>query len=104
MEVLSYTYYLDGGTVIVTTKEGIFTIDNRIKSRSKGTVYKGDLYDGGTIIDNQLSIKDSLYKALEEHLGISEHRYKLHIEACIETLKNDLRLPIKIPHERLLWK
>jgi hypothetical protein len=54
MEIKKFEMFLDGGTIKITTDEGIFCFDHRI-----GTTTEGKLYDGMPKDDNSNLIENS---------------------------------------------
>ena len=74
--------YRDGGTVKVETNEGIFYIDRRIRTETKGGVYD-DYPNKGNIIDNGEEIKQRLYNSMEGY----EHPFYKNIEGIREFIK-----------------
>lgn len=59
--------YLDGGTVEIITDKGIFCVDDRLFTQTKGKLYYGYPWDDNkNIIEDTKSIKDELIKGLSE--------------------------------------
>lgn len=68
MKILDYSVYKDGGTISIKTDEGVFCIDNRIASTTKGKIFKG--YPNGNdinMIENSISIKKELLNSLKTY-------------------------------------
>lgn len=53
--------YRDGGTIAIETDEGLFCIDNRIETTTKGTVYLG-YPDRGVLVEKKQV--DELYTCM----------------------------------------
>ncbi len=68
MEILKIDMYLDGGTLEITTDLGIYCIDNRIKSKTKGVLYCGYPKDNNSnIYDNQELLKGKIINSLKTY-------------------------------------
>jgi fructose 1,6-bisphosphatase len=68
MKILGVVSYLDGGTVKVITTDEIYTIDSRIGTKTKYSIfldYPKD--DNSNIVLNQSDIKEKLRIAVEEY-------------------------------------
>jgi len=68
MKVLDYNVYKDGGTVVITTNEGVYSYDNRIHSTTRGKLYEG--YPKGNdsnIINESIEIEKKILDALKEY-------------------------------------
>jgi len=68
MKILNFEEYLDGGSILITTNEGVYCFDNRIHSTTKGKLYNG--YPKGNdsnIIENSIKIEKILISALNEY-------------------------------------
>lgn len=68
MKILRIDSYIDGGTIEITTDEGVYCIDNRLFSNLKGKIffnYPKD--DNRNIVPNQNEIKAELINALAEY-------------------------------------
>ena len=75
MKVLRITTYLDGGTLQIETNEGVFCIDDRIRTATKGVVYNGyPRDDNSNQVVDQHSIKERLVDALLSDNLYTEHR------------------------------
>ena len=47
---------MDGGTIMITTDEGVYSYDHRIGTATEGRLYKNMPYDDNSnIIDNLMS-------------------------------------------------
>lgn len=65
MEIIKIDSYLDGGTIEITTDDGIYCIDNRLFSKTNGSVfcnYPED--DDSNIAPNQDELKVKIIDAL----------------------------------------
>lgn len=68
MEILKLNGYLDGGTIMITTNEDIYSIDSRIRTKTKGYIYLGyPNKDDSNILLNQEEIKIKLLEAIENY-------------------------------------
>ena len=64
MKIIKTDIYKDGGTILLETDEGNYSIDYRIGSETKGKIYKDyPLDDDSNIITNQKEILKKIKEA-----------------------------------------
>lgn len=87
MEIKNFSAYLDGGTFVIITTDGIYYIDRRIKTKTKNrifTTYPNNNNFG--LIENQDEIKNKLIKAIDIYNPIDDtFSWKEH---ALELLNN----------------
>jgi hypothetical protein len=79
IEIKGFDMYRDGGTIKITTNEGIFCFDGRLGSTTKGRLYYGYPMD-----DDMRQIAGALGKLIENS---EELEYK--IIKSLKSYKND---------------
>lgn len=68
MKVKGHDMYLDGGTIEVCTDMGIYCIDSRIDTSTKGQLYLGyPKDDNSNLVLDQLPIKTMLLEGLSKY-------------------------------------
>jgi len=68
MDINNINSYKDGGTIKLDTTDGVYYIDNRIKSTTKGVIYKGyPEKDNSNAIEEQDTIKSSILESLSRY-------------------------------------
>lgn len=68
MQIKNFNVYLDGGTIEITTDEGTFCFDDRIKSSTKGRLYNGyPKDDNSNLIENSSALEEQLIENLKNH-------------------------------------
>lgn len=66
MEIKKFEMFLDGGTIKITTDEGIFCFDHRIRTRTEGRLYDGmPKDDNSNLIENPDELEDRIIEALK---------------------------------------
>ena len=86
MEIKKFEMFLDGGTIKITTDEGIFCFDHRIRTTTEGRLYDGIPKDDnsnliensdeleGRIIESLKFFRDDFYQSSIEHLIKSKQK------------------------------
>jgi hypothetical protein len=86
MEIKKFEMFLDGGTIKITTDEGIFCFDRRIRTTTEGKLYDGMPKDDNSnliensdelesrIIESLKFFKDDFYQSSIEHLINSKQK------------------------------
>jgi hypothetical protein len=86
MEIKKFEMFLDGGTIKITTDEGIFCFDHRIRTTTEGRLYDGMPNDDNSnliensdelenkIIESLKFFKDDFYQRSIEHLINSKQK------------------------------
>ena len=86
MEIKKFEMFLDGGTIKITTDEGIFCFDHRIRTTTEGRLYDGMPKDDnsnliensdeleGKIIESLKFFRDDFYQSSIEHLINSKQK------------------------------
>jgi hypothetical protein len=86
MEIKKFEKFLDGGTIKITTDEGIFCFDHRIRTTTDGRLYDGMPKDDnsnliensdeleGRIIESLKFFRDDFYQSSIEHLINSKQK------------------------------
>jgi len=83
MEVLKYRMFKDGGTSEITTTEGTFCFDNRLKSSFKGRLFNGyPQKDNSNLIEDSEKLKECLIEALSE---FKDEFYQETIDYLVES-------------------
>jgi DnaJ-class molecular chaperone len=68
MEILKIEAYRDGGTIQITTDEGPYCIDNRLFTKTKGSIFYGyPLKDNSNIDRYQDEMKGVIIDALSKY-------------------------------------
>jgi len=79
MKILEFRMYKDGGTIEITTNEGIFCFDDRLFSETKDRLYDGYPKDDNSnlmndsneleslIIEKLKNYKDDFYQSTIDH-------------------------------------
>jgi hypothetical protein len=68
MKVTRFNLYRDGGTIEVTTDEGIFCVDGRIESTTKGKFFVGyPLPDNSNIVLDSKNLELKIIEALKNY-------------------------------------
>ena len=67
MKVLSFGVFLDGGTFKITTDEGIFYVDKRGSSSTKGKMFKDYPKSDNSNMVNDFEIFSQVVSALDEY-------------------------------------
>ena len=69
MNINNIDSYKDGGTMKLDTTDGVYCIDDRIRTVTKGAIFKGyPKKDNSNIIEDQDSIKSNILEALSEYI------------------------------------
>jgi len=68
MKIKKISSYKDGGTIEIDTNDGIYCIDCRLKTTTKGIIFKGyPEKDNGNMIEEQDNVKSNILEALSEY-------------------------------------
>ena len=68
MNINKIDSYKDGGTMKLDTTDGIYCIDDRIRTTTKGVIFKGyPKKDNSNIIEEQDTIKLKILEALSKY-------------------------------------
>ena len=68
MEIKGYDMFSDGGTIQITTDEGIFCFDDRLMSTTKGRLYSGYPIDNNSnLIENSEELEYRIIKSLKSY-------------------------------------
>ena len=68
MEIIKIDGYKDGGTIEITTDEGSYCIDDRLFSKTKGSIFCGYPENDNSNIDQyQNEMKEILIEALTKY-------------------------------------
>ena len=71
MKITKIESYLDGGTIEIVTTDEIYCIDNRIRTKTKGSLFFGyPKDDNSNIAPNQNEIKIEMKNTLEKYTGL----------------------------------
>ena len=99
MEIKGYDMFLDGGTIKITTDEGIFCFDYRIMSTTKGRLYSGyPMNDISNLIENSEELEYRIIKSLKSYKNETyqksiDHlvKSKIHLfrDIMIDNILND---------------
>jgi hypothetical protein len=66
MEIKKFEMFLDGGTIKITTDEGIFCFDHRIRTTTEGKLYDGmPKDDNSNLIENSNGLEQELIEQLK---------------------------------------
>ena len=98
IEIKDFDMYRDGGTIRISTNEGIFCFDDRINSTTEGRLYYGyPMDDNSNLIENSKELEYKIIKSLksykkENHQKAIDHfvKSKLHLlrDDIIEDILN----------------
>ena len=92
LEIKKFDVLKDGGSIVIDTNEGIYFIDNRLKSMTMDTIYKGipeSLEDYDKVINGE-TLTDTIKKLID---GLSKYKkdfYQTAINQTVTELKNRL--------------
>ena len=99
IEIKEFTMYMDGGTIRISTNEGIFCFDDRLMSTTKGRLYYGyPMDDDSNLMENSEKLEYKIIKSLksykkENYQKAIDHlvKSKLHLlrDDIIEDILND---------------
>jgi hypothetical protein len=68
IEIKDFDMYRDGGTIQITTDEGIFCFDDRLGSTTKGRLYSFyPLLDNSNLIENSKELEYRIIKSLKSY-------------------------------------
>jgi len=68
MKIIKYNVYLDGGTIEIETDNGVFCFDKRMRSNTKGRLYRGyPKKDNSNIIENSTELEKKLLEGLKSY-------------------------------------
>ncbi len=85
MKISEYDIYLDGGTIMVYTDEGIFCFDDRLQSTTKGRLYHGyPLDDNSNLIGDSEELERKIIEGLVEY---NDEFYSESIKKLINSRK-----------------
>jgi hypothetical protein len=88
MIIIKYDVYKDGGTVEITTDEGVFCFDGRLKSETKDSLYYGyPRKDNSNIMENQTELKKEIIESLK---NFKHPFYDPHIGSFISKNTDEL--------------
>ena len=66
MEIKKFEMFLDGGTIKITTDEGIFCFDHRLGTTTEGRLYEGmPKDDNSNLIENSDELENRIIEALK---------------------------------------
>jgi len=98
IEIIDFDNLDDGGTIKITTNEGIFCFDDRLMSTTKGRLYSGyPMDDNSNLLENSKELEYMIIKSLksykkENHQKAIDHlvKSKLHLfrDDIIEDILN----------------
>jgi hypothetical protein len=83
MKVLKFDVYRDGGTIEITTNEGVFCVDGRINTKTRDAFYFGyPNDDDSNVITNSRNLELEIIEALKSYEDIFfDEAIKLFIES-----------------------
>ena len=68
IEIKDFTIYSDGGTIRISTNEGIFCFDDRLMSTTKGRLYYGyPMDDDSNLMENSEELEYKIIKSLKSY-------------------------------------
>jgi hypothetical protein len=68
IEIKGFDMYRDGGTIQITTDEGIFCFDDRINSTTEGRLYYGyPMDDNSNLMENSKELEYRIIKSLKSY-------------------------------------
>ena len=66
MEIKKFEMFLDGGTLKITTDEGIFCFDHRLGTATEGRLYEGmPKDDNSNLIENSDELENRIIESLK---------------------------------------
>lgn len=90
LQIINFESFLDGGTIEITTNQGIFSYDHRLFSKTQGSLYIGyPKDDNSNIIENSKDIELQILKALKLY---STEFYQETIECLIKQIEQKYNL------------
>jgi len=88
IEIKGFDIYRDGGTIKITTNEGIFCFDDRLMSTTKGRLYFGyPMDDDSNIIENSEELEYKIIKSLKSH---KNETYQKSFLVSLETYQKSI--------------
>lgn len=83
MKIKKFEIFMDGGTVKISTDEGIFCFDHRLKTKTDDRIYNDiPKKDNSNIIENTERLEIEIVEALKNH---RDEFYQSSIEHFIKT-------------------
>jgi len=87
IEIKEFTMYMDGGTIRISTNEGIFCFDDRLMSTTKGRLYYGyPMDDDSNLMENSKELEYRIIKSLKSY------KDKIYQKAIDHLVKSKLHL------------
>ena len=97
MEILNITMYKDGGTILITTDNGKFSLDNRIGTKTKYKLFNDyPAITNHNLIVHSTQIQWELYQALKS----KPEGWNMMLKYTISVLEGNLKQ--KIRKEKIL--
>jgi len=92
IEIKGFDIYRDGGTIKITTNEGIFCFDDRLMSTTKGRLYFGyPMDDDSNIIENSEELEYKIIKSLKSHKNETYQKSIDHfVKSKLHLLRDDI--------------
>ena len=82
MKILNFERFKDGWTTEITTDEGVFTIDERLGTKTRGGLYLGyPNKDNSNIINDSKEMEEKIIEALKNY---KNEFYQASIECFIK--------------------
>jgi len=80
IEIIEFTMYMDGGTIRISTNEGIFCFDDRLMSTTKGRLYYGyPMDDDSNLMENSEKLEYKIIKSLKSYKNKSYQKAIDHL-------------------------
>ena len=86
IEIKDFDMYRDGGTIQITTDEGIFCFDDRLGSTTKGRLYSFyPLLDNSNLIENSEELEYRIIKSLKSYKNKLNKLYQKSMDHLVKS-------------------
>jgi hypothetical protein len=80
MKIKEIVIFKDGGTIMITTDKGVFSIDNRLFTSTKGKLFFGyPKDDNKNIINDPTEIRNEILDSLDNYKFDEKFLHREHI-------------------------
>jgi hypothetical protein len=92
IEIIDFDNLDDGGTIKITTDEGIFCFDDRLMSTTKGRLYYGyPMDDNSNLIENSEELEYRIIKSLKSYKNETYQKSLDHlVKSKLHLLRDDI--------------
>jgi len=92
IEIIDFDNLDDGGTIKITTDEGIFCFDDRLMSTTKGRLYYGyPMDDNSNLIENSKELEYRIIKSLKSYKNkLYQKSFDHFVKSKLHLLRDDI--------------